>query len=159
MGRGWGRKEEHSFPFHFCATETENPIPRPWSFFILKPHGNACYSGYYNCYELTHCFRLRVFVNNGLPRWPLEVLVRSSCTCNIFLKSKLDILYIYIEKSYIVVTWLYSFFGSHPWFYQKIQLSCRNVHYILTVHQLESLIVCSPITIHCTVYSLPHSCF
>ena len=125
-GRGWGRKEEHSFPSPSPPSffGSSSIFVRHWSrkshsttflglsSFWSLPHGKARYSGDYNCYDLTHCFRLRVFVNNGLPRWSLGALVRSSCTCNIFLKSKLDILYIYIEKSYIVVTWLYSFVGS-----------------------------------------------
>ena len=150
-GRGWGRKEEHSFPSPSPPSffGSSSIFVRHWSrkshsttflglsSFWSLPHGKARYSGDYNCYDLTHCFRLRVFVNNGLPRWSLGALVRSSCTCNIFLKSKLDILYIYIEKSYIVVTWLYSFVGSNPRFYQNMRLSCRNIHYI-HVHQLES---------------------
>ena len=128
-------------PF-FAPLKPKNSIPLSLVFLhseVYHMEMLATHSGYYNCYELTHCFRLTDFVNNGLPRWFLGALVRSSCTCNIFLKSKLDILYIHIEKSYIVpiVTWLYSFVGSNPWFYQNIRLSCRNIHYI-HVHQLES---------------------
>lgn len=56
----------------FCTTEAENPIPRLSLVFLHSEVYHmeilATHSGYYNCYELTHCFRLRVFVNNGLPR-------------------------------------------------------------------------------------------
>ena len=57
-------------PF-FAPLKPKNSIPLSLVFLHSEVYHMeilATHSGYYNCYELTHCFRLRVFVNNGLPR-------------------------------------------------------------------------------------------